>query len=44
MHAEPAVPTPLLLVEDEPALARALQVALERRGFHVARREFPARR
>src|SRR5690349_3815156 len=31
-----AAPTHLLLVEDEPALARALQLALERRGFHVA--------
>lgn len=44
MHAEPAALTPLLLVQNEPALARALQLALERRGFHVARREFPARR
>ena len=39
MHAEtiptPATLTPLLLVEDEPALARALQLALERRGFDV---------
>lgn len=44
MHAQRAAPPPLLLVEHEPALARALQLALERRGFHVARREFPARR
>lgn len=32
----PAAPTRLLLVEDEPAMARALQLALERRGFDVA--------
>jgi two-component system, OmpR family, response regulator TctD len=37
MHAQTATaPTALLLVEDEPALARALQLALERRGFDVA--------
>jgi CheY-like chemotaxis protein len=36
MHAQTATAlTPLLLVEDEPALARALQLALERRGFEV---------